>query len=370
MKKHLSTRLLSLLLIVAMLAGYAVPVQAVAHDHAAESSETLSFTKLENSSDLELLNEAEDTEEAPPYADTEMVRVSIVLDEKSTLEKGFSTENIAANTAAMSYRNGLKAQQKAMAARIGSAIGTELDVVRNLTLVANVISANVAYGSIDEIAAVPGVKEVFLETRYEPAVLDQLHVDAAFNAESLYINSKIAFGYHYIDEDNDIVHDNDTQGSHGSHVSGIATANSYIPNEDGTTTVGIRELAPIFNDKNGYMDLVGGYNPYQMFWDHDKEILYMVRNYATNVSAATQSILYTIDVTTGQPAVVNAYQPEGVEGGTSGLLYNYVYGTFVVPSGDSLLLPGNQATEGTPDRSPVQRLHALQRRCGALEPER
>ena len=336
MKKHLSTRLLSLLLIVAMLAGYAAPVQAAGHDHAAESSEALSFTKLENSSALELLNEADETEEAPLYADTELVRVSIVLDEKSTLEKGFSTENIAANAAAMSYRDGLKAQQKAMAASIESAIGTKLDVVRNLTLVANVISANVAYGTIDEIAAVPGVKEVFLETRYEPAVveqeeavdpnmatsgsqigsniawangytgagsriavidtgidtdhqsmsaaafeyalglnaaaegqdpdaylagldlldaeeiasvLDQLHVDAAFSAESLYVNSKIAFGYNYIDEDNDIVHDNDTQGSHGSHVSGIATANAYIPNGDGTfskalDTVFVQGVAP------------------------------------------------------------------------------------------------------------------------------
>ena len=48
--------------------------------------------------------------------------------------------------------------------------GEELDVVWNLTLAANLISADVVYGDIEAIQAVPGVKEVILETRYEPAV--------------------------------------------------------------------------------------------------------------------------------------------------------------------------------------------------------
>ncbi|MBE6945571.1 MAG: hypothetical protein E7459_05735, partial [Ruminococcaceae bacterium] len=326
MKKHLPQRLLSLLLVFAMLVGFVVPVQA-AHDHdhtvietAASEGNALGFNKLESNASLELLHQAEETEEESPYADTEMVRVSIVLDKESTIESGFSTENIAANPEAMSYRDGLKAEQEAMTASIEAAIGEELDVVWNLTLVANVISANVEYGQIDEIEALEGVKEVFLETRYEPCVLDQEEaldpnmatsgnqigsnvawasgytgagsriavidtgIDsdhqsmsaAAFeyslkqnaaakgmdydayvesldlldaeeiagvldqlhiingNAQSLHFNTKIAFGYNYVDEDSDIVHDNDTQGSHGSHVSGIATANKYIPNGDGT----------------------------------------------------------------------------------------------------------------------------------------
>lgn len=46
--------------------------------------------------------------------------------------------------------------------------GEPLDVVWNLTLSANAISANVAYGKLEEIRQVPGVKAVYLETRYEP----------------------------------------------------------------------------------------------------------------------------------------------------------------------------------------------------------
>ena len=41
-------------------------------------------------------------------------------------------------------------------------------MVWNLTLAANLISANVEYGQIAAISQVPGVKQVVLETRYEP----------------------------------------------------------------------------------------------------------------------------------------------------------------------------------------------------------
>ncbi len=41
-----------------------------------------------------------------------------------------------------------------MTARIEQAMGTELDVVWNLTLAANIISANVQYGQIEDIKAV------------------------------------------------------------------------------------------------------------------------------------------------------------------------------------------------------------------------
>ena len=46
--------------------------------------------------------------------------------------------------------------------------GEPLDVQWNLTLIANLISANVPYGDIAAIEALDGVKEVVLETRYEP----------------------------------------------------------------------------------------------------------------------------------------------------------------------------------------------------------
>ena len=58
--------------------------------------------------------------------------------------------------------------------------------------------------------------------------------DGSLTGDVLYQNEKIPFGYNYIDRDLDITHDNDTQGGHGSHVGGIAAANRYLANPDGT----------------------------------------------------------------------------------------------------------------------------------------
>ncbi len=62
------------------------------------------------------------------------------------------------------------------------------------------------------------------------------------------MNEKLPFGYNYVDHDLDITHDHDDQGEHGSHVAGIATANRYIPSEDGytdaLTAVHVQGVAP------------------------------------------------------------------------------------------------------------------------------
>lgn len=68
------------------------------------------------------------------------------------------------------------------------------------------------------------------------SVLEQLHayeyMEGELTAEDLYINSKIPFGFNYIDFNTDVTHDNDSQGSHGSHVAGIAAANTYLAAEE------------------------------------------------------------------------------------------------------------------------------------------
>lgn len=66
------------------------------------------------------------------------------------------------------------------------------------------------------------------------AVLPKLTIakDGLIAAE-LYRNTKVAFGYNYIDGDLDITHDHDSAGDHGTHVSGIATANRYIQQDGG-----------------------------------------------------------------------------------------------------------------------------------------
>lgn len=163
-KMHLSSRLLSLLLVIAMLFSFAIPVDA------ANSDTTVSFRQVDNSAVSGSLLEGlpEEEPDGPEYADTDVVRVSILLEKASTIDAGFSTMNIADNQAAMTYRAGLQREQANMTASIEKALGEKLDVAWNLTLAANLISANVTYGQIEQIKQVRGVKDVILETRYEP----------------------------------------------------------------------------------------------------------------------------------------------------------------------------------------------------------
>lgn len=271
------------------------------------------FTRVEEESSVR-------RQPAPTAADydaDDVVRVSIVLEEPSVIEKGFDTQDLAENRQAVTYRSLLQNRQQAVAQAISRRLPQRLDVVWTLTLAANVISANVPYGQLDAIRSLPGVKSVTMETRYEPAVyktgtadpnmatspsmigsaaayaagyngagmriavidtgtdtdhqsfdaaafdyaiaqdgedydlldadeisqvLTQLNAykrtlkdgrttDATPTAEDLYVNTKLPFGYNYVDSDLDITHDNDTQGEHGSHVAGIAAANRYIPRD-------------------------------------------------------------------------------------------------------------------------------------------
>ncbi|MBE5859500.1 MAG: serine protease subtilisin family protein [Butyrivibrio sp.] len=50
------------------------------------------------------------------------------------------------------------------------------------------------------------------------------------SADQLYLSEKIPFAFNYVDKNLDVTHENDDEGDHGTHVSGIATANEYVPN--------------------------------------------------------------------------------------------------------------------------------------------
>ena len=310
-------RFLSVVLVLAMVGSLLVPAASAETTKAEPTTRELELIPTDASALESLkLGEAEANDASVPMEDhalTDVVRVSIVLDKASTLDAGFSTENIANNAAAMAYREGLRADQAAMTAKIEQAIGGKLNVQWNLTLAANIISANVTYGKLDAIKAIDGVKEVFVENRYEPqtevdadepnngsasymigsnitwangytgagskvAIIDTgadtLHqsfsgegleyaftqtaeekgmtydeyvasldlltaekieaVKGELNAnigsgEAAYRTTKIPYGYNYVDKNVTYVdHDQDTQGEHGSHVSGISTANRFI----------------------------------------------------------------------------------------------------------------------------------------------
>ena len=294
MKTRLSPRLLSVLLVCALVLSMAFPAAAMG------SKSSVTFTQVDNSavSVNPLTREDGELNTMDEYIATDVVRVSIVLAKASTIKTGFSTMGISGNEAAMAYRADLKKDQSTMVQRIESAIGNKLDVVWNLTLAANMISANVRYADIAAIEKLPGVKSVVLENRYlaEPAhkrevttnmatsgsqtgsilawaegctgagtriavidtgtdtnhqslndkafeyALAQLAAEKGMSYEA-YVASldlldaeEIASVAHelnivdYLDADYDITHDNDEEGEHGSHVAGIATANSWLYN--------------------------------------------------------------------------------------------------------------------------------------------
>ena len=317
MKTRLSTRVLSLLLVAALLVGMMPAV------YAESSRSDVTITQVDNSAVS--VNPLQPSGEAgrgtEDYTDTDVVRVSILLEKDSTIRAGFSTQGIAANEAAIAYRESLKQDQKAVVQKIERAIGSQLDVVWNLTLAANLISANVPYGQIKTIEQIPGVRGVVLENQYlaEPvevseiqpnmatsgaqtgsglmwdagytgagsriAVIDtgtdtnhqslndkafeyalaqiaqekgmsyedyvatldlldaeeiaqvgsQLNMVDYLDVEAAYFNTKLPFGFNYQDADYDITHDNDEEGEHGSHVAGIATANSWLYNAETDT---------------------------------------------------------------------------------------------------------------------------------------
>ena len=181
-------RILSLLLTLALVLGLTTP--AFAADSSKSSKLNVSWEKVEAASAIknQLLakNKVKEFETPSLYKDSDTVRVSIVLSKKSTLDLGYAASSIATNAQAQAYREGLKADQKTIEQRISAqALGGEkLDVVWNLTLAANIISANVKFGQIEAIKKVAGVEDVIVETQYDPAVASKDELDPNMSVAS------------------------------------------------------------------------------------------------------------------------------------------------------------------------------------------
>ena len=130
---------------------------------------------------------AEDTPAQAPYARDEMVRVSIVPEAPSVIDKGYALEGLSTNSAATAYRTGLETLQ----ARVESHISTKAlggqppDVQWKLTLAANLISANVPCGTIEAIDAIDGVRAVYVETRYEISEPEVAEPDSATSGATM-----------------------------------------------------------------------------------------------------------------------------------------------------------------------------------------
>lgn len=177
MKKMWGTRVLAMLLVLALTAGL-VPAAL-----AANSEASVAFKQVPNDTldtlirpDVAVgeIEDAEMGEDTAAYQAHDLVRVSIILEDTSTLEAysdAAAEGTLAEDAAAVSYRAALQRKQDSVVRKISSTIlgREELDVVWNLTLVANLISANVEYGKIEQIKQIPGVADVVLEQQYEPA---------------------------------------------------------------------------------------------------------------------------------------------------------------------------------------------------------
>ena len=313
---HTLKRAMAVLLALVMTLSLVTPTWAMSSSSVATKGENngITWEKVDNIKLPIKENAAVEEEAQQQYADTDVVRVSIVLSDPSTLDKGFSASDIASGSKkAMKYRDKLESKQDKMAKTISKKAldGQSLDVVWNLTLATNIISANVQYGQIEKIEQIKGVDSVLIETQYEPCVVkesettdpnmatssnmigsnfawangytgagskvaiidtgadtdhpslsgaaysyavkglgitpvtsadyaDKLEKLNAFKkngdlkASDLYVSAKIPFGFNYIDADLDVTHDNDKEGDHGSHVTGIAAGNRYIEQADGS----------------------------------------------------------------------------------------------------------------------------------------
>ncbi len=165
-------RVLSVVLVLCMIAAWIPPYAA----HASG----LSFKQVSNdrvSANLIGKDAAQLVENQPEYAPTDVVRVSIFLETAGVLDAGFAVQDLALNASAMAYRDQLKMEQDSMVAKIENAISGKLDVVWNLTLATNLISAYVQYGQIDAIEQIEGVRTVVIETAYEPDVVSAAPAD-------------------------------------------------------------------------------------------------------------------------------------------------------------------------------------------------
>ena len=163
--KQTPKRLLSWLLVICMVLGFLPTVHA-----AGVTWEKTDLTIAAEVSDRELRTDS--SEKRDP---NELVRVSIVLEQPSAVEAGFATMGIGTNAEAVRYQAELLSTQQKMAKTISvqALQGKKLDVVWNMTLVGNIISAWVPYGALEDIAAIRGVRSVAMEAQYEPAVAER-----------------------------------------------------------------------------------------------------------------------------------------------------------------------------------------------------
>ena len=188
---NVAKRLLSVFLVLCMVCAWVLPASA--------QQSGISVTQVSNDRVSANLfgKDPVQLEDEPQYADHDIVRVSIFMDKAGVIDAGFAVQDLAANEAAMAYREKLESQQLSLISKIEMATNEKLDVVWQLTLATNLISANVKFGQIAAIEKLSGVREVVIETRYEPDVVCSAPADPNMATSSSQIGTipSYAAGY-------------------------------------------------------------------------------------------------------------------------------------------------------------------------------
>ena len=102
----------------------------------------------------------------------EQTRVIIVMEGDSVLDKGFDTEDLADNKAAMKAADKIEAEQEETVEKIEREAlnGEDLEVNYNFSILTNAVSADVAFKDIEEIEKVDGVAKVYVAAQHDPQV--------------------------------------------------------------------------------------------------------------------------------------------------------------------------------------------------------
>ena len=90
------------------------------------------------------------------YNDDDIVRVVVLLDEPSALEKGYYNGKISGNRSLKNYRIHLRNEQDKIKKNISNVLNKTIDVKYQLTLSVNGFSSDVMYGDIDTIKQING----------------------------------------------------------------------------------------------------------------------------------------------------------------------------------------------------------------------
>ena len=274
-------------------------------------SQNLAFEKLENVDVTLDKNGMKDGLEAIEQiiADDEVVKVLIIMEGLSVIE---CEPTATVNSNSNAIVDELEEEQAEVVEQIEESVleGEKLDITYNYTWLLNGVAAEVPYGSIQEILAVDGVKQVLIQPVYEvcatevadpqtitdgvmvgrentwaagytgegmkiavidtgldidhqnfaalgeeiqvtatpdtvAAVLSELNATARYGTlavEDVYYNTKVAYGFNYVDNNLNITHDYDSAGDHGSHVAGIAAANKV----EESAVVGVAPNAQLY----------------------------------------------------------------------------------------------------------------------------